>query len=332
MARGSKKDWSVLQGNIFTLGAFRTLMQTKVLWTELIDESASLSENYQFNWARIFANVNRKNLDQVDGKGNALVYTVGIKQRSTGVGGALGVSTEIKTASNGYATARAVKAWHRAWRKMLRREGITLKQLGKYGRTLRFPLTASDSYDNTLISGEYTHTSIAVESPQDADSTTALESDDMIDTYSLTLTGDSVAETPEAGETQYSSVGIIDSWLKARRKIGGPDTDGSDETVIDHENNPLYNLTSGSMASEEVLEIVSDMQKEEPPYSADAHDALFAQARLYSSSQSGDYAVVQCPAGLMDATIVSQNSDASTLTDVTVEWEIELLDVSPMVA
>lgn len=304
-------------------------MQNRVLWSELIDESDALSETHDFNFARIFSNYNRKNLDQVDQNGNCLVYTVGIKQRSTGVSGALAIQTDISTASNGYVTARAVKAWHRAWRKMLRREGVSVKQLGKYGKTLRFPLTVSDSYDNTLITGEWTDTKIAVESPQDTSSTTALESDDMVDTYGLTLTGDSVKETAEAGETQYSTVGIIDSWLATRRK---PRADSPADDTIDHETNPLYNILSGSMASEEVLEIVENMQIEEPPYTPDAHDGLFAQGRLYSSSQSGDYTVVQCPAGLMRAVVTSLNSDASTSTDVTVNWEIELLDVSPMVA
>ena len=306
-------------------------MQTKLTWDENIANGAT--ETYEFNWARTFSNLNRKSLDQVDPKGNALIYRVGIKQSNGDSTSQSAIDTDINTATNGYATARAVKAWHRARLKMLSREGIGLKQLSPYARQLRFPLTASDSYSGELHSGEWTNTAIAVEAPQDGDSTTAVESDDLVDTYTLTLTGDHVAESAEAGETQYTSVGIIAAWLGARRRTVGPEIDGSDEATIDHEKNPLYNLMSGSMASEEVLEIVQDSQKEEPPYSPvdSTYYGLVAQGRLYSSQHAADYTIVDCPAGLMQAVITDQDpSDGSTLAKV--RWEVELLDVYPMKA
>ena len=86
---------------------------------------------------------------------------------------------------------------------------------------------------------------------------------------------------------------------------------------------------SWSMASEEVLEIVQDAQAEETPYEADAHDGLFTQGALTCAHSSSDYTIVQCPAGLMQAYIVAE--DGGTV-DPTLRWEIELLDVSPMVA
>jgi hypothetical protein len=307
-------------------------MQTKLLWNENI--SIGATETYEFNWASHFSALNRKALDQVDSKGNALIYRVGIKQSNGDSTSQSAIDTDINTASNGYVTARAVKAWHRARLKMLSREGIGLKQLSPYSRQLRFPLTDSDSYSGELNSGEWTNTAIAVEAPQDGDSTTAVESDDLVDTYTLTLTGDHVAESAEAGETQYTSVGIIEAWLNARRRTAGTSVDGSDEVSINHETNPLYNLMSGSMASEEVLEIVQDSQKEEPPYSptSTVHSGLVAQGRLYSSQHQSDYTIVNCPAGLMQAVITDQNPIASGSADAKVRWEVELLDVYPMKA
>jgi hypothetical protein len=317
---------------LYVWGIHPVAMQTKLLWSESIANAAT--ETYEFNWARHFSALNRKALDQVDAKGNALIYRVGIKQSNGDVTSQSAIDTDIKTASNGYVTARAVKAWHRARLKMLSREGIGLKQLSPYTRQLRFPLTASDDYSGELNAGEWTHTAIAVEAPQDGDSTDAVESDDLVDTYTLTLTGDHVAESAEAGETQYTSVGIIEAWLNARRRTAGIAVDGSDEVSINHETNPLYNLMSGSMASEEVLEIVEDSQKEEPPYSGTStvHSGLVAQGRLYSSQHAADYTIVDCPAGLMHAAITDQNPDGDSGTAAAVRWEVELLDVYPMKA
>jgi hypothetical protein len=291
------------------------------------------TEVHTFNWAKIFSALNRKSLDQVDAKGNPLVYRVAIKQSVGDATSQSAINTILSTASNGYVTARAVKAWHRARLKMLSREGISLKQLSPYRRQLRFPLTVSDSYSVELSQGEWTNTSIAVEAPQDGGVTTAVGSDDLVDSYTLTLCGPSVAESAAAGETKYSTVGIIDSWLNARRDTTGTANDGTDEPRINHELNPLYNLMSGSMASEEVLEIVEDAQKEEPPYSnvASVFTGIVPQARLYCSQHTADTAVVDCPAGLMSASITDQDPAAGDVAAV-VHWDIELIDVFPMKA
>lgn len=306
-------------------------MQTKLLWKETISHASS--ETLHFNWPRHFSALNRKSLDQVDSKGNPLVYRVGIKQSNGDAGSQTAIDTVVSTASNGYVTARAVKAWHRARLKMLSREGVSLKQLSPYARQLRFPMTTSDNYSAELNRGEWTNTKLSVEAPLDATGTTDLQAQDIIDTYELTLTGASVSESTSKGNQKYTTVGIIDAWLDARRTTAGTAADGSDEEAIDHSANPLYNILSGSMASEQVLEIVEEMQKEEPPYSQvnTEHRDPVDQGRLYSSQHTADYTIVDCPAGLMQATITDQDPDGGSTAPI-VQWEVELLDVFPMKA
>ena len=307
-------------------------MQVKLSWDEQLTNNTT--EIHDFNWARHFSKVNRKALDQVDKDGNPLIYKVGIKQSNDNVSQSA-IDTLIYTATNGYVTARAVKAWHRARLKMLKREGVSLKQLSPYSRQLRFPLVqGTPNYDSRLNRGEWTNTKISVESPLDsATGTGYLRAADIVDTYTLTLCGDHVKETSTVGEQKYTSVGIIASWLNARRKTVGTSVDGSDEEAIDHETNPLYNLLSGTMASEEVLEIVEESQKEEPPYSPtdDEHRDMQFQGSMYSSQHQADYTIIECPAGLMRAVITDQNADGGGSAPQ-VRWEIELLDVYPMSA
>ena len=140
-------------------------MHTRLTWKEQIPDENT--ETHEFNWARHFSKINRKHMDQVDSKGNALVYRVAIKQSASGADQS-DITSVINTASNTYVTARAVKAWHRARVKMLQRDGISMKQLGKYDRTLKFPLTTTDSYNNSLNEGSWEDTKFAVETPLDA--------------------------------------------------------------------------------------------------------------------------------------------------------------------
>lgn len=313
-------------------------MQRRVQFTELIDESQSASgsvdgttEYYHFNWARVFSKVNRRALPQVDEKGNALNYIVAIKQTSPAHIGNSQMTTVISTANQGYVTKAAIKAWDRARKKMLRREGISLKSLGPYSRNLRFQLEDGTEYHPAeLVSGEWTNTKFAVEAPLDDDNTSAeIDAEDLVDSYTLTLCDASVKETAEEGETKYTTVGIIDSWLAARRSRSDF---VSTDTGIDHETNPLYNILSGTQASEEVLEIVDDAMKEEAPYGTGNSSwyGLFHGGRLDSAVNVVDSTIVTCPAGLMKATFTSSDSDGNTSTDATVAWDIELLDIVPM--
>lgn len=310
-------------------------MQTRSFWSETIDESSNTTETKYLNFALHFSRLNRRYLPQVDEKGNALNYIVAIKQRSrpaAASSNAHQVISTMNTANNGYVTKAAIKAWHRARVKMLRREGFSLKDLGPYHRSLRFALnTSSGGGDAFSTGGEYSATRIAVETAMDsANASDTLEADNIIDDYTLTLCDDTVATgSAEGGETKYTTVGIIASWLDSRRSTS--DFINADVS-IDHEANPLYNLLSGSMASEEVLEIVADHQQEEPPYGADTvWDDLFSQASLSTTIQSGwDQTIVSCPAGLMQMVIQSLNSDGNTDTDVIVDYSFELLDIVPM--
>lgn len=284
--------------------------------------SSGATDTFVVNSARSMSKINRKYMPMVDERGNAQLYTLAIKFNTPAK--AAGV---ISTASNGYATKQAVKAWHKAWRRRLQRAGVSVKDLGKYGKCLRFPLTASDNYHNGLHTGEWTNTVIVSEAQLDSAQGNTVEAQDLVDEYTLTLVGDSVSE--QTAETlKYTSVGIIKSWVQARKPVQGA-AGGAvpDEFTIGHEDNPLRYLNAASLTSEEQLEVVEDMQKELPPWSdaADNHSSLMEQAFFYTNTNLAGEVVIEAPCGLWQYAITDLSGSSATY-----DWECRVLAIRDM--
>lgn len=303
--------------------------QNRIIWSEVI--ATGQTEAIYFDLARAMSKLNRKQYVQVDGQGNAQCYLVRIKQNTfkDSATGSSEIQSSLTTAPNNYVTKAAVKAWHRARVRMLQRQGVSLKQLSPYTRHLRVAFDGSDSDETELYSGLVEDTKFAVEAQMDSDVATALRATDMVDQYTLTLLGDHVIESQDP-TTKYTTVGVNKSWLDARRQpmtTGDSTAEASaelDHLQIAHEENPLYEILSGSSIAEEVSEIVEDEQLMEPPWSNGTHYAPMSQGYLYSSHNAQDEIVIEVPLGLLKAN-VSDKRDGGT-----VSWTIEVLDIYDM--
>lgn len=282
------------------------------------------TDTFVVNSARSMSKINRKYMPMVDERGNAQLYTLAIKFTAPAKAAGL-----IKTASNGYATKQAVKAWHKAWRRRMKRNGVSVSDLGKYGKCLRFPLTASDSYHSSQHTGEWTDTIVVTESQLASGNAGDTESQDLVDDYTLTLTGDSVADTATGTEaSKYTSVGIIKSWIQARMPVPGA-AGGAipDEFVIQQTDNPLRHLNAASHTSFEQLEVVEDMQKEEPPWSdaAGEHSSLMEQAYFQVNTNLTAEVVIEAPCGLWQYAITDLSSSTASY-----DWECRVLGIRDM--
>ncbi len=306
-------------------------MHTKITWSESISDAAT--ENHWFDFAQIFSKFNRKQYHQVDSKGNPQIYLLKITQASHTGADQGDVKTVISTAPNSYVTKQAVKAWHKARVAMYAKAGLTMKSLSPYTRNLRMKLETAAPTDGTTAS-ELTsgapELSVIVQGAQfDEANTGALTGDDMVDTYTLHLLDDHVTQQT-AETTKYTSVGVNQSWLDARRK---PYTiaDGSEETgvlatTIQHGENPLFEVRALSGIAEEIVGVAQDEQIQEPPWTDATQAGLVSQAILYTANNSTQEVILEVPCGLLKASI----TDLRSTNAVDVDWNIELLDIYDM--
>jgi hypothetical protein len=312
---------------------------------------------------RLMANANRKNFYNVDMQGNAQLYTLGIKPQS-----ATKLNVIAYTAGNNYITRKAIKKWHDARKRMFRRLGFSLKDLGPYAATLR-PYLSHAHHDGTVPEvatqtsigtdvgkivpvvpdhAEWTYSSAAVAVPAEEDLSSGANSSfrpaNLVDTYQWTLLGTSVNEETEAESSDASdaemdqdswvTVGIIDSWLQSFKLKQQAIPSSTNDTA--HEDNPLNQLWADSVSSEEVMEIVEDIQKENQPW--DRTGATYYNSVTRSCWAIGDqpgYMVVEAPCGLLELDLVGYYTDGNTddstsHTSEGVEVEIEVLDIRDM--
>lgn len=308
-------------------------MQTKIVWNEVIADGST--ESHYFDFAQIFSSFNRKQMHQIDGKGNAQTYLLKITQ-ATYTGADQGdVRTSLFTAPNTYVTKQAVKAWHQSRIAMYRKAGISMKSLSPYTRNLRVLLDASapspsGTTDTELRSGQPELSTMVNAAQFDESNTGALTGDDMVDKYTFTLLGDhALDQTVET--TKYTTVGVNKSWLDARRQPYAVADSASAEagvtsTLITAPQNPLLESRALSGIAEEIIGVAKDEQVQEPPWSNDTQEALIEVAAMYTANNSTQEVIVEVPLGLMKATI----EDLRSTNNPNLIWNIELLDVYDM--
>lgn len=353
-------------GNDYIHGYRPTVMHTVFTLKDSLDSSSSNpdSNNQILNMPRLMANANRINFDAVDMQGNAQLYTLGIKPMS-----GTKFNVVAHTAGNNYVTRRAVKKWHDARKRMFRRLGFSLKDLGPYGATLR-PYFSNNHHDWVTSDGssgtpelaeqvsvsdqfgyvipgvpdhtEWTYSSAAVSVPQEESATgSTTYPRDLVDTYKWTLLGTSVAESGDSASSSITdqdswvTVGIIDSWLQSfklkQQAIASSTTDTA------HEDNPLNQIWSDRASSEEVMEIVEDIQKENQPWDRTGATYYNAVKRsCWSIGGNPGYMVVEAPCGLLELDLRGHNTGGTAGTSAdpyvaeNVEVEIEVLDIRDM--
>nr|AGA18362.1 hypothetical protein [uncultured marine virus] len=321
------------------------MTHTKFLFMNNVGNGAV--ETHVFNFPKLMSSINRKAYHNVDTKGNAQNYMIGMKL--------YGVNATALTlvAPNTYYVRRAVKAWHDARMKMYRRAGISMKSL-RYARNLRPYLNVNHENGSTVeidtenstalgispswIGDEWTYSRAAVATPGEADSSQSVQHRDLVDTYSFTLldasvTEDATADDPDESSTSsdqdsYVSVGMIDEWLDSfKRKALATGAN----TIIDADNALLQLVSQQGSDKEEVLELAEDAQKEGRPWDSTTSDGVAQYTSgvqgswCRSTTGESSYAVVTAPCGLLQLSI--ENSHTSS-DDIRVEFEV--LDISDM--
>ena len=317
-----------------------------VLENAMADGSSTpQTESYILNWPRLMSSINRKSYDNVDSRGNAQNYLIGMKVFATNC------VVHTTVAPNTYYTKRAIKAWHDARKLMFKRAGVSMKSLGPYGRNLR-PYLNVDHENATIAEldtessaglfilpnfqgAEWTYSKAIVTVPvEEANLTQAsYYQQDVLDSYTFTILDGSVteattAESPDdlssnmTDQDSYISVGMIDEWLDSFHKRSY----GSGADIIIDADNALLQLTSDSASSEEVLELAEDIQSEGRPWDKDSSAYSVGVTGGYCISVAGEssYDSFVAPCGLMRVDWI--NSAAADTTRIV----FDIIDISDM--
>ena len=267
-----------------------------------------------FNAAHVYSSLNRKLIPPVDGQGNAQAFALNVKVYSDAAN-----TATFETAGNSYVTKQAVKQWFRVWKNGLREAGVSMKDLGPYGRAFKPRLNASDS---TLGSGaeagrgEWNYSDMVV-TPA-VTSTGGIGAPELADQYSLHLLGSTVLESG-VDTRKYTSVGMIESWLGSRRKYAGASSgDGSEvqEDDVFDQDNPLLLARGGALHSEMMLDEVRDLQKDEPPYTEDEFIGTYKQAIVKTDANLSSSCDIIAPCGLVQVTTTAAATLVFTLVGI----------------
>lgn len=251
----------------------------------------------------------------VDSQGNAQAFALNIKVYSDG-----GNTATFKTASNSYVTKQAVKSWYRVWLSKLREAGVSLKDLGPYGRVFKPRLNASDSSFGSAGEagrGTWNYTDMVTVAPGAGSANPS--GNDLSDLYTLHLLGSTV-QSAEDDTRRYTSVGMIESWLGSRKKpLGADDNTGGDtidEDLVFDQDNPLLLARGGNAASERMLDEVREMQKEEPPYTESDFTSAYTQALVKTNADLYAECDIVAPCGLVSVTTTAACTVVFTLVGI----------------
>lgn len=275
-----------------------------------------------FNAAHVYSSLNRKMMAPVDNQGNAQLFGLNIKVYSDSAN-----TATFATASNSYVTKQAVKSWYNVWKKSILDSGVSLKDLGPYGRVFKPRFRASDSGFGSageLGRGEWNFSDMVVAAPTDigASGDPGVEAADLADQYELHLIGSTVATTSAGNETKkFASVGMIESWLDSRKKPLGADDNNSgddsvDEDLVFGQDNPLLLARGGGVHSKLMLDEIRDLQKDEPPYTEDDFSSVYTQAIVRSNSDLHGECDIVAPCGFVSVTTTAAATVVFTLTGI----------------
>lgn len=282
--------------------------------------------NY-YNIAKNLAVVNARNEEITDRKGNLYGYWCKIKTTS--------LANDVLTLAwvpNTWKVRNAFRKFHFAREHMFREAGVTKREMGKYGRTLR-PYFSQDhqisgdqsprSFDPgsltavDLAGGEWTYTKLA--SVPTFETGTETQSIDLalVDDWTLTiLDSNRVQQTSAGGVKTWTSVAMVQSYNQDRME---EIPDATADSSIVSPNNPLAALRSQDLTSGEITEIAEDQQLEAPPYdildSGDSTEAMFDYMPM-GGTTAGSTASIRSwglyffPAGIIALTNIVNSSNA----------------------
>ena len=297
------------------------------------------SGNQYVNIARDLSWLNSKNEEVTTRDGHVYGYLVdiqvGIDKTST---------LAAATAPNTWKMRNAFRKWHAYRDGMFKDAGISRSEMGRYGRTIRPYLDASQAAGTTLVPaqdagrGTWTYTTMA-STPGWSAAGTGTESKPIVDTFTLNVCDANVVDTTSAqGVEFYTAAGMIHSYNLDRMEVVTP-TDGE---TVEGPNNPLAMIRFTGAAGGQVMEIAEDQEEEATPYDInDDGDSVelalkgFAQASIPTVwdsdeneqvDQEGYFRLVTirnvfCPAGLLKLSSTVGTVNASILVTVKGKWE-----------
>lgn len=224
---------------------------------------------------------------------------------------------------------------------MFRQAGVSVKEMGRYGRTIRpffstdqvsvtypdpaLPQIPTVTEEDTLVpigctdsKREWTYTTLAneVAYSEGTDSTVG-GMDTLADTWVLTVTGENQQSAHSGSNVLWSSVGMIHAYNQDRQEVQPRDAESS----ITGPNNPLASLLMQSSASGEVLDLAEDQEIEKPPYNiidnGDSINPIFCD---YGNTNTATLQVIRLrnifvPAGIL---AIHQGTSGPLVETVTV--------------
>jgi len=273
-----------------------------------------------YNLAKDLAAINARNEEITDRNGNLYGYWCKVESVS-----AANDLLALSYIPNTWKVRNAFRKFHFAREQMFRDSGITKKEMGKYGRTLRPYFSIDHKASGSLTpqcwdvknktnadysGGEWTYTTLAssptLKSDDDWDE---IENISPVDEWELTVLGDHDEEASSpSGVKTWTSVGMVLAYNQDRMEEV---PDATADTSVVALNNPLSSLQTQTLTSGEILEIATDQQLEEPPYDvSDLGDSVQAiyDAMPVSGTTAGTTAMIRnwglyfFPAGLISLT------------------------------
>jgi len=248
--------------------------------------ATSANTNY-YNIAKNLAQVNSRNEEITDREGNLYGYWCKISTTSSA-----NDFLQMAWVPNTWKVRNAFRKFHFARDHMFRQAGITKKEMGTYGRTLRpyfsqnhqtdgdQPLKLWNVASATLAAvsatgGEWTYSTLG--SAPTFEDATDVDSIDipMVDKWVLTvLDGNKVVKTSSAGIKTWQSVGMVQAYNADRMEMV---PDATADTSLVSPNNPLAALRTQNVVSGEIVDIAVDQELEAPPYDvSDQGDSIRA--------------------------------------------------------
>lgn len=267
----------------------------------ILNYKAGTADVRYYNIAKDLAAVNARNEEITDRSGNLYGYWCKITATSVAAEPDL---LGLIMIPNTWKVRNAFRKFHFAREHMFREAGVTKKEMGKYGRTIR-PYLSQEHEDEgdespwlfdvnsgataQAAGGEWTYTRLA-SAPSFLEGFTGSGGLPIVDSYHLTVLDDNLVDQTSTSldVTTWTSVAMVESYNLDRMEEIPDATLGS---AIQSPNNPLAALRSQSVMSGEVTEIAEDQELEAPPYditpAGDSVDAVYSLHPIAGSTLGG---------------------------------------------
>ena len=287
--------------------------------------------NY-YNLAKDLAAVNGRNEEITDRQGNLYGYWCKVQTTSA--------ANDVLTMAwvpNTWKVRNAFRKFHFAREHMFREAGVTKREMGKYGRTIR-PYFSQDhqssgdepprSFDPgslttvDLAGGEWTYTKLA-SSPTLPTGDVLVEVEDLglVDEWSLTiLDSHRVESTVQSGINTWTSVAMVQAYNQDRME---EIPDATADSSIVSPNNPLAALRSQDLTSGSITEIAEDQELEAPPYdildTGDSTEAMYDYMPIAGTTSGATAAIRSWGLYFFPAGVIALQNNVSLSNSLEVE-------------